>query len=96
MLWGKLAPFFQEPSFRVINKIKPIGVRYPETRITADDDLILALFLAKNGYYNGSVDTVMNSRVDYVIQSFNYENFMKDYETTVTEMNKKERKWVVD
>ena len=45
--------------------------------------------LAKAGYYNGSIDTVMLSRVDYVLETFQYEIFMKDFEASALEMNKK-------
>lgn len=52
----------------------------------------MALFIAKAGYYNGNIDEIMNSRVDYIINTFHYELFTKEYDTTLTELNKKDIK----
>lgn len=53
---------------------------------------MLALYIAKAGYYSGSLDNIMKARVDYVIQTFFYEIFTNDYETAFIELNNKKDK----
>ena len=86
---GKLTPFFQEPVFRVIQKVGSGKFRYPTIEVKATNEQIIALSLAKAGYFSGSIENVYNSRVDYVLQTFEYENFMKEFEMSVNELNKK-------
>ena len=92
MCWGKLAPFFQEPEFRVINAI-PSNRRLPATRITAGEDVVIALTLAKAGFFNNNPGIVMQSPVDLVIQTYQFNSFLQVYESTTIELNK-EQKWI--
>lgn len=49
----------------------------------------MALSIAKAGYYGGSLDNIMDARVDFVLQTFFYETYSQDYENTLHEINKK-------
>ena len=53
--------------------------------------MAIAMPLAKSGFFNGNPQTILNSPVDIVMQTYHYEMFVKNYEETVNEMNK-ERK----
>lgn len=53
---------------------------------------MIALTLAKAGFYGGSPDNVYNARVDLVMQTYHYELFMRDFESTYHEINKKKGK----
>lgn len=44
--------------------------------------------LIKSGYYNCNPETVLNSPVDLVMHTYNYELFTRDYEETINEMNR--------
>ena len=43
--------------------------------------------LAKSGYYAGNPDYIYASDVQTVIDTYQYEMFMRDYETTYHELN---------
>ena len=47
--------------------------------------------LAKSGMYNGNPQTVLESPVDIVMQSYHFNNFMQDYEETSIELNKENK-----
>lgn len=51
---------------------------------------MVALRIAKLGYYNGDLDNVLNANVDHVLSILDYESFNVDYERVHTEMNKPE------
>lgn len=53
--------------------------------------MIIALTLAKSGFYGGNPEAVLNSRVDLVVQAYHYEMFLRQLETTFTELNNKEK-----
>lgn len=43
--------------------------------------------LVKSGYYNGNPDYVYASNVETVMNTFHYELYMREFETTFQEMN---------
>ena len=90
MCGGKLTPFFQESCFRVTNKVQSNRIA-PSTRITAEEEIVIALTLAKSGLYGSNPQTVLESPVDIVMHSFHYNNFMQDYEETSIELNKESK-----
>lgn len=49
---------------------------------------MIALKMAKMGYYGGDPINVLNARVDMVISIMEYEKFQNDYENTYWELNK--------
>ena len=50
--------------------------------------MIVALKVAKAGYYNGDPDKVLQSRVDHVLMILDYEKFSYDYQDVYDEINK--------
>ena len=54
--------------------------------------MVLALSLAKSGYFGGNPENVMNAPVNIVIATSHYESFCKTYESTYIELNKTEKK----
>lgn len=51
--------------------------------------MLVALRLAKSGYYNGDPDKVLKGKVSHVISLMEYERFIHRYEEAYTELNKK-------
>jgi hypothetical protein len=49
---------------------------------------VIALKLAKLGYYSGDPLNILNARVDMVINIMEYEKFQYDYDLTYMELNK--------
>ena len=47
--------------------------------------------LAKSGFFCGNPQLILDSSVDIVMHTYNYEIFSRNYEETINEMNK-ERK----
>lgn len=47
--------------------------------------------LAKGGMYGGNPETVLNTPVDIVIQSYHFTNFIQDYEEASIELNKENK-----
>ena len=89
MRGGKLAPFFQEPCFRVINPIRN-NWKLPTIR-TTDRLTYVALQIAKSGFFSGNPELVLNSPVDIVLKTYHYINFIQDYEDTSIELNKENK-----
>lgn len=87
---GKLAPFFQKSGFRVLNPIKTTR-RKPIIEIEVGEDVLMAVSLAKNGFFNGNPELVLNSPVDIVVHTYNFNNFIQDYEETSIELNKEQK-----
>ena len=85
---GEFNPFFQEPCFSVQNSISHDRHIKPRIKITASEELIIALTLAKEGYFNGNPNIILNSPADLVLQTYQYEMFRRVYEDTYTELNK--------
>ena len=83
-------PFFQEPQFRVTSKVQS-DRRTPSTRITASEDIMIALTLAKGGMFGGNPQTVLDSPVDIVMHSYHFTNFMQDYEEASIQLNKESK-----
>lgn len=52
---------------------------------------MMVLMLAKAGYFSGNPETIYNSRVDLVFQTYYYELFMRDFENTYHEINKEKK-----
>lgn len=53
--------------------------------------MIVALRIAKAGFYQGDPEKVLNGRVDYVLATLEYNKFLSDYEDVFIELNKKEK-----
>lgn len=53
---------------------------------------MIALMLAKSGYYAGNVENIYNSKVDNVFETYHYEMFIRDYERAFAELNKPKEK----
>lgn len=49
---------------------------------------MIAIKLAKLGYYQGDPEQVLNAKVDTIISIMEYEKFVYDYELTYLELNK--------
>lgn len=49
--------------------------------------MAIALNLVKSGFYNGNLENVFNSRVDYVLHTYHYEMFTREYEATLHKLN---------
>ena len=47
--------------------------------------------LAKGGLYGGNPQTVLNTPVDIVMQSYHFNNFMQDYEEASIQLNKESK-----
>lgn len=50
--------------------------------------MLVALKIAKSGYYNGDPANVLNAQVDHVLSVLEYEAFNTDFEKVYIEMNK--------
>ena len=90
MRGGKLAPFFQKPCFRVKNKVQQ-SRRTPSVEITAEEEILIALTLAKGGMYGGNPQSVLESPADIVMDSYYFNDFLQDYEETSMELNKEKK-----
>ena len=88
VLRGKPHPFFQESCFRIQSSISDDSKRKPDTTITAEWEIVIAVTLAKSGYFAGNPDVVLNTPIDIVLHTYHYEMFTRDYETTYYELNK--------
>lgn len=62
--------------------------RYPEAEVNASDEIVVALRVAKAGYYGGDPERVLAARVDLVIAALEYEVFTSDYEREYIRINK--------
>ena len=89
MLQGKFIPFFQESRFSVLKSPRPNTIREPQTKITADEGLQIALVVAEAGYYGGDIERIFNARGDYVIDVYNFIKFRNDYDAEVRRLNDK-------
>lgn len=49
---------------------------------------MVALRLAKAGYYDGDPEKALNASADMVMAVVQYESFVNDYERTVVDMNR--------
>ena len=84
---GKRKPFFSDSLFRVKHTPSRKGVRVP-TEVDADETLIVALKLARQGYGAGDPRTIMRWPSDLVLAAASYEHFLVDYETAWYDLNK--------
>lgn len=50
--------------------------------------MLIALKLAKAGYYGGDIQAVLSANVDHVFTAWEYEVFLSDYEIADYELNK--------
>lgn len=50
--------------------------------------MMIALRVAKAGFYQGDPENVLKGRVDYVLAALEYNNFLFDYEDVFLEINK--------
>lgn len=65
--------------------------RKPSVKCTASEYEQIAYTLAKSGWYGGNPENVYNSPVDVVINSYHFEIYSREYESTYIELNKAER-----
>ena len=65
--------------------------RHPRITVKADDDLVVALKLAKAGYCGGDPERIFQMRVDIVMAALHYEAFRADYERAFYELNREEK-----
>lgn len=49
---------------------------------------MIALRLAKAGYYGGDPEKVLQGRVDHILDAIEFERFTADFEDAYIEMNK--------
>lgn len=49
---------------------------------------MIAVKLAKAGYYSGDPKAVLSAPTDIVMAAIQYEKFLTDYESTYMELNK--------
>ena len=49
----------------------------------------MALAIIKAGYYGGNLETLYNAPVDHVMNIFNYEAYMIQYQETEMKLNEK-------
>lgn len=61
--------------------------RYPKVEIE-DEDLFIAVKLAKEGYYGGNVEAILSAPVDVVQALLDYEVFESEYEREFIALNK--------
>lgn len=47
--------------------------------------------LAKSGYFGSNPETILNSPVDLVFQTYHYEIFTREYDETNIELNKEKK-----
>ena len=52
--------------------------------------MMVALKIAKLGYYSGDPEKVLNANVDHVLSILDYESFNNDFERVFSEINKPE------
>lgn len=50
--------------------------------------MFTALTIAKNGFFGGNPETVLNAPVDIVIATKQYIEFLQDFDDTSIELNK--------
>ena len=67
-----------------------ISTAIPKTEITAPDEMMIAIKLAKAGFYGGDVQAVLNANVDHVMTAIEHEIYLVDYERAEFELNKEE------
>lgn len=65
-------------------------LKYPKTRID-NDALFLALRLAKNGFYNGNPQNILDADVDMILKIKDFEIYDKEYLECFEQLNKVER-----
>ena len=87
---GELLPFFGKSSFIVTNKSKD-SYKYPKVEITTSQKWVVALRLAKEGYFYGNPEVVMKAKVGTVLKIMQYETFTKDYESKFIDLNKADK-----
>lgn len=52
---------------------------------------MIACLLAKTGYFGGNPQIILNSPIDIVLQTYQYEIFTREYEETYYELNKENK-----
>ena len=52
--------------------------------------MIVALRVAKEGFYGGDVERVLNAPADIVLNCIHYIKFLGDYENSYIEINKED------
>lgn len=60
---------------------------YPRTEIEASEEMLISLKLAKAGYFGGNPESVLQARVNVVLEALEYEKYLYDYDTALRELN---------
>jgi len=85
----KYRPFRREPIFSIKEARIPENNERKHPRIIIKDDCIFtAIKLAKEGYFNGNPQDILNAPVNVVQSILEYENFVYDYEQEYIALNK--------
>lgn len=85
---GKYRPFSREPIFAVVRAGRHEEEIRRTPRVRIDDEcMFLAIRLAKEGYFNGNPQEVLNAPVDVVQAIIEYGGFASDYESEYVSLN---------
>lgn len=87
---AELRAFFRTGLFIVEGAVRDTN-RYPKVSIKADDTLVIALRLARAGYWDGDPEKAMAADPGVVIAALQYEVFRDEYERTYNEMNREKK-----
>jgi hypothetical protein len=79
-------PFFSAKLFRVKNPAIEHWSK-PPIEVTAPEDLVVALRVARAGYYGGDPERVLKASFPMVMAIIQYEDFCNEYERTFHKIN---------
>jgi hypothetical protein len=81
-------PFFLPTlGLEVVRPLRRGDERRPEVRQTIDDDRLVALVLAKAGFYGGSIERVLAAPVDSVLEVKHFLKYIDEYAETYEQLN---------
>lgn len=83
---GEFDAFFQESGWNVVNPQR-VERRSPEIDVKVDFCDTVVVSLAKKGYWSSNPQLIWDAPTDMVIDMFNYEAFVSDYQETEMMMN---------
>ena len=84
---SKPFPFFQGARLVVIDKRKA-DIKRPAIRVTMDQETLMALRLAREGFGGGDPARISAMPTNMVLDAWEFVNFQAEYEETTREMNK--------
>ena len=83
----KLIPFFQESPF-IVHRTSTKDAKLPRVTIREEEAIVVALRVAKAGYYGGDLEKILKAEADLVLKALHYSNFCTEYEEEYMELNK--------